>query len=80
MARHSFSGRTYLSFEQTEMAMKATWINEWLDEGRTVLGRLGRGEPAEYAPIREAIQPRIDSIECVMEDGTTREIFGYKMQ
>jgi hypothetical protein len=83
MPRRSFSGLTYFSFEQTEMAMKATWINEWLDAGKAVVGLLARAEdggPKEYGQIEEAIQPRTDTIECRMADGTIRTIYGYKME
>lgn len=77
--RERFSGRTYFSFEQTEMAMKAQWINEWLDEGRTVLGQVGGFDgPQVYEEIDEAIIPRTDTIECRMKDGTRKRIYGYK--
>jgi hypothetical protein len=78
MARRRFDDRIYLSFEQTEMAMKAHYINEWLDAGETVLGRLARDDPAEYAPIAAAIEPGIDTILCDMTDGTSRKIYGYR--
>ncbi|HEY2155341.1 MAG TPA: hypothetical protein VGH33_06900 [Isosphaeraceae bacterium] len=76
--RRRFSGTTYLSLEQTEMAMRAQWINEWLDADETVLGLLDRGRPSEYAPIGEALEPGVDSILCMMLDGTSKPIYGYK--
>jgi hypothetical protein len=78
--RRDFSWLTYLSFEQTEMAMKATWINGWLDEGVTVLGKVNGfdGAPPEYLPIQEALTPRTDTIECQLADGSIRPIYGYK--
>lgn len=76
--RKRFSGTIYLTFEQTEMAMKAEWINEWLDQGDTVLGRMSRESPAIYEPIHEALTPGTDAIDCKMKDGTVRPIYGYK--
>lgn len=78
--RRRFSGTTYLSFEQTEMAMRAHYINEWLDEGETVLGRLSRGDPTEYAELQEALEPGIDDILCEFKDGTSGRIYGYKRE
>lgn len=78
--RRDFSWLTYLSFEQTEMAMKATWINGWLDKGIEVVGKVNGfdGDPPEYLPIQEALTPRADTIECRMADGSIRPIYGYR--
>lgn len=76
--RRRFSGCVYLSFEQTEMAIRAEWINEWLDQGGTVLGKLARDDQAPYALIAEALEPYVDTILCEMADGTRQRIYGYK--
>lgn len=82
MARKDFGGSIYLSFQHTEMAMKATWINQWLDEGKAVFGKINGhdGDPPEYEPIEEAIQPKTDTIWCQMKDGSRKEIYGYKKE
>jgi hypothetical protein len=82
MARPTFSGKIYLSFEQARMAMKATWINEWLDAGQTVLGKINGWDetPPVYMPIVEVIHPGADLMECRMQDGTIKHVYGYKKE
>ena len=78
MPRTDFSFRgPWFSFQQTEMAMKATWINQWLDEGELVLGLLER-EGSTYLAIKECVKPNKDSIQCLMWNDEEREIFGYQ--
>jgi hypothetical protein len=78
--RRRFSGRMYFTLQQTEMAMRAEWINEWLDNGETVLGQLVRDDQTQYASIDEAMEPGIDDILCKMADGKTLRIYGYKRE
>jgi hypothetical protein len=78
--RRRFAGTIYFSFQQTEMAMRAEWINQWLDGGETVLGQLVRDDQTGYAPIDEALEPGIDDILCKMADGKNLRIYGYKRE
>jgi hypothetical protein len=76
--RRKFSGTIYFSFEQTEAAMRAQWINGWLDAGDPVLGLIDPDDPASYVPLDEALEPGIGKILCRLADGRMRHIYGYQ--